>query len=429
MFFGQNKFHVLASLSYIILKILGSNTSGAQNKEGGCPPKTMMHFKKRYLAAEKAKIASSNPSTTTSSNSCSPKNHQELVPLENGEKCSKISKTSDSQGTASKEACEALLQLAGSGSNPSIKNVKSASNSRSRSGTSSPPECLAGTTSGDKQDPNQTEKVSNGNSNGKRYKIEQHEKGVVRDAVWTRIAKTLLMQQDASTKEEEEEAAQGDKPMNLSTSSHLQIDGQTIIEHVIENILDKPSEFELGSKRTSVANSKEGSRSPSDRNINSLPENFCHLNNNAALNGVGSKGNIPDISCITEEEVKERIYASLKQDILRRNGDTACKEEINEQDKLRWKTLPHQNINANDKPKQTSNGVQVTQASNTSANKGSKSDSKQQTIQSSSAAPSNCSVTKVSASSLDKHAHSSVNHSQLSGTDLHKFFGESYFDM
>ena len=319
----------------------------------------MMHFKKRYLAAEKAKIASSTPSTTTSSNSCSPKNHQELVPLENGEKCSKISKNIDSQGATSEEACEALLQLAGSASNSSIKNVKSVSNSRSRSGTSSPPEGPAGnvSASGDKQDPNQTDKVSNGNSNGKRYKVEQHEKAVVRDAVWSRIAKTLLMQQDASTKEEEEEAAQGDKPMNLSTSSHLQIDGQTIIEHVIENILDKPSEFELGSKRTSAENSKEGSRSPSDRNINSLPENFCHLNNNAALNGVGTK--VPDISCITEEEVKERIYASLKQDLLRRNGDTACKEEINEQDKLRWKTLPHQNLNSNDKQKQqqTTNGV------------------------------------------------------------------------
>ena len=386
-----------------------SDTKGAD-----CPPKTMMHFKKRYLAAEKAKIASSTPSTTTSSNSCSPKNHRELVPLENGEKCSTVSKTNDSQGTTSEEACEALLQLAGSGSNPSIKNVKSVSNSRSRSGTSSPPECHTGNASGDKKDPNQTDKVSNGNSNGKRYKVEQHEKGVVRDAVWSRIAKTLLMQQDASTKEEEEEAAQGDKPINLSTSSHLQIDGQTIIEHVIENILDKPSEFQLGSKRTSAENSKEGSRSPSDRNINNLPENFCHLNNNAALNGVGSK--VPDISCITEEEVKERIYASLKQDLLRRNGDTACKEEITEQDKSRWKTLPHQNLNSNDKQKQT-NGVQTTQASNSTANKISNADSK--TVQSSSAISSNSSVTKSSASS-DNQPHSIVNHSQLSGNNYNK---------
>ena len=60
---------------------------------------------------------------------------------------------------------------------------------------------------------------------------------------------------------------------------------------------------------------------------------------------------------IKEEEVKERIYASLKQDIMRRNADTSCKEEINERDKLRWKTLPHQNINTNEQQKQQPNGV------------------------------------------------------------------------
>jgi hypothetical protein len=343
-----------------------TNSSGTASRDIDSPPKTMMHFKKRYLAAEKAKNASSK-STTTSSNSCSPKNPQELVPLEKAQQCAKVSNKSKSQGTASEEACEALLQLAGSGSNPRIKSVKSVSNSRSRSGTSSPPECpvTKNSSAGEKLDQNQTDDLKdqlvNGNSNGGRYKIERQEKGVVRDAVWTRIAKTLLMQQDASNKEEEEEAAQGDKPINLSTSSHLQIDGQTIIEHVIENILDKPSEFDLGSKRTSAENSKEGSKSPSDRNVNSgLPGNGgCHLNNNASVNGGGMKGNITDISCITEEEVKERIYASLKQDIMRRSGDTSCKEEINERDKLRWKTLPHMNINANElpKPQQMPNGV------------------------------------------------------------------------
>ena len=289
------------------------------------------------------------------------------MPSENEQDCPNNSNKNRRPGTASAEACEALLQLAGSGSNPTNKTIKSLTNSRSRSGTSSPPDCPA--TSGEKLDQNQTDDLKdqllNGNSNGNRYKVEKserHEKAVVRDAVWTRIAKTLLMQQDASTTKEEEEAAQGDKPINLSTSSHLQIDGQTIIEHVIENILDRPSEFDLGSKRTSPENSKEGSKSPSDRNINSLPE-FCHLNNNAssASGGGGTKGNIADISCITEEEVKERIYASLKQDIMRRNADTSCKEEINERDKLRWKTLPHQNINNSNEqqkhPHNAPNGV------------------------------------------------------------------------
>ena len=316
----------------------------------------MLHFKKRYLAAEKAKIASSKSS---SSNSCSPKNRQELVPLENGVDSPKVSKTCKSQGTASEVACEALLQLAGGNSNPAIKNVQSVSNSRSRSGTSSPPECLATSNKLDQNQGGDSSELVNGNSNGNRYKVERHEKAIVRDAVWTRIAKTLLMQQDASTKEEEKEAAQGDKPINLSTSSNLSIDGQTIIEHVIENILDKPSEFDLGSKRTSAENSKEGSKSPSDRAINSLQER-CHLNNNASSMNGGGATKIADISCITEEEVKERIYASLKQDIMRRNADKKdSKEEINERDKLRWKTLPHQNLNTNEQQKQqpTVNGV------------------------------------------------------------------------
>ena len=61
-------------------------------------------------------------------------------------------------------------------------------------------------------------------------------------------------------------------------------------------------------------------------------------------------------------------------------------------------------------------GVQITQASNTSTNKASNTDSKQQTIQSSSATTANCSVAKLS-SSLDSQAHSTANHNQLSGTN------------
>ena len=61
-------------------------------------------------------------------------------------------------------------------------------------------------------------------------------------------------------------------------------------------------------------------------------------------------------------------------------------------------------------------GVQITQSSNSSANKVSNTDSKQQTIQSSSATTANCSVAKLS-SSLDSQAHSTANHNQLSGTN------------
>ena len=61
-------------------------------------------------------------------------------------------------------------------------------------------------------------------------------------------------------------------------------------------------------------------------------------------------------------------------------------------------------------------GVQITQSSNSSANKVSNTDSKQQTIQSSSATTANCSVAKLS-SSLDCQEHSTANHNQLSGTN------------
>ena len=364
-------FSFLCRLRYLRLLFIEQNTNNSGGSEKDAAPKALLHFKKRYLAAEKAKIASSN-STANSSNSCSPKSIKEIVPLENGQDCSRNSNMSRIQGTSSEEACEALLQLAGSGLNPKKnKNVQSSANSRSRSGTSSPPE---GTITGSSlsemiTDPNQSdatkEQLANGTSASNRYKIQRQDQAGVREAVLTRIAKTLLMQQDASTKEEAEEGAEGDKPINLSTSSHLQIHGQTIIEHVIENILDKPSDFELGSKRISEANSKEGSKSPSDGNLNGVAE--CYpLNNNASMNGMGVKGNISDSSCnqangdgsyksvcdVTEEEVKERIYESLKQDIMRRNAEKSCKEDINEHDKLRWKTLPHQNINANEPQKQ-----------------------------------------------------------------------------
>ena len=342
------------------------SASAEAEKDGDAPPKTLLHFKKRYLAAEKAKIASSS-STTNSSSSCSPKNKQDQLDNAGGRK--KASDADGNRGKASEEACEALLQLAGSGQGHAAKNIQGLANSRSRSGTSSPTEFSTNTASGTTSDQvDALKEQSNGSSNGSRYKIQRQDQAGVREAVLTRIAKTLLMQQDATTKEESDEGAQGDKPINLSTSSHLQIHGQTIIEHVIENILDKPSDFdEFNLKRISEHNSKEGSRSPSDRNNSNMPEGINNTNN-ALVNGVGIKGNNLDassgprvnngdgnynsVSDVTEEEVKERIYESLKQDIMRRNAEKSSSEEIDEQTKLRWKTLPHQSITSAQQPKQ-----------------------------------------------------------------------------
>ena len=348
------------------------SVSAEAEKDGDAPPKTLLHFKKRYLAAEKAKIASSS-STTNSSSSCSPKNKQDQLDNAGGRK--KTSDADGNRGKASEEACEALLQLAGSGQGHVAKNVQGLANSRSRSGTSSPTEFSTNTASGTTSDQTDALKEqSNGSSNGSRYKVQRQDQAGVREAVLTRIAKTLLMQQDASTKEESDEGAQGDKPINLSTSSHLQIHGQTIIEHVIENILDKPSEYDdFNTKRISERNSKEGSRSPSDRNNSNLPEGLNHMNNNALVNGVGIKENNPDATSgqrisngdgnyksvcdVTEEEVKERIYESLKQDIMRRNAEKSSSEEIDEKTKLRWKTLPHQSISSTQQQKQQQTNI------------------------------------------------------------------------
>uniref|UniRef100_A0A0K2VB22 HMG box domain-containing protein n=1 Tax=Lepeophtheirus salmonis TaxID=72036 RepID=A0A0K2VB22_LEPSM len=99
----------------------------------------------------------------------------------------------------------------------------------------------------------------------------------LKKAVWGRVAKTLLKQEEERITGDEN----GDSPINLSTQCTIR--GQTIIEHIIENILDKSPSLgdETGQHRSSS------------------------LNNNNPFNNLDS----------SSEQIKERIYQSLKEDM------------------------------------------------------------------------------------------------------------------
>lgn len=113
----------------------------------------------------------------------------------------------------------------------------------------------------------------------------------LREAVWSKVAGTLLKQE-----EEKLVVPPKDSPMNLS-SSHLNqctIRGQQIIEHIIENILDMPM---------------DGPMDPSE------PISFS-LNNNQEV--VTSAPHSPPISQGVDvaDSIKASIYESLKNDLL-----------------------------------------------------------------------------------------------------------------
>jgi len=113
----------------------------------------------------------------------------------------------------------------------------------------------------------------------------------LREAVWSKVAGTLLKQE-----EEKLVVPPKDSPMNLS-SSHLNqctIRGQQIIEHIIENILDMPM---------------DGPMDPSE------PISFS-LNNNQEV--VTSAPHSPPISqgADVADSIKASIYESLKNDLL-----------------------------------------------------------------------------------------------------------------
>jgi len=115
----------------------------------------------------------------------------------------------------------------------------------------------------------------------------------LREAVWSKVAGTLLKQE-----EEKLVVPPKDSPMNLS-SSHLNqctIRGQQIIEHIIENILDMPM---------------DGPMDPT-----SEPISFS-LNNNQEV--VTSAPHSPPLSqggVDVADSIKASIYESLKNDLL-----------------------------------------------------------------------------------------------------------------
>jgi len=188
-------------------------------------------FKKRYLAAEKAKISG--------------------------------------ESSERKIACESLLKLAeGESPSPDVNAV-------------------ATTVSNAKAKSNPYDRVP-----------ETGTFSLLKQGVWTRVAKTILTQEEE--KGRNANANHDDKPINLS--SQCLIPNSTIIEHIIENLLDD------GSDNTST--------NPSERSVN-------------------SSGNTSSSEC--NEKIKEQIYQNLKDDVMRRPGG---KDGSNDLTAL-WKMLPN----------------------------------------------------------------------------------------
>lgn len=203
-------------------------SSGSSSPEPGSSSSAPKPFKKRYLAAEKAK----NGDTTNTA-------------VESSRKSA---------------ACEALLKLAEGGGS-------------------------SGTNGKVNKQSNPYDKVK-----------ETAQFSVLRQAVWTRVAKTILTQEEEKGKNMALNHA-NDKPINLS--SQCLIPNSTIIEHIIENILND-----------------------NDSDIPSTNEN----NTNA-------------VEC--SEQIKEKIYQSLKDDVMRRtSGGQAGKDGSNDLTAL-WKMLPN----------------------------------------------------------------------------------------
>jgi len=198
-------------------------------------------FKKRYLAAEKAKISG--------------------------------------ESSERKSACEALLKLAeGESSSPDVNAVAAT--------------------------------VCNGNAKSNPYdKVKETAQfSVLRQAVWAQIAKTILTQEEEKGKNAN--ANHDDKPINLS--SQCLIPNSTIIDHIIEKVLDNGNEAGTtnssnASEMVSVNNSGNSSSSSSDCN---------------------------------ETNVKERIYQSLKDDVMRRTTGGGNKEGSKDLQAL-WNMSPN----------------------------------------------------------------------------------------
>ena len=243
----------------------GQGSSGSSSPEPGqtAASSAPKPFKKRYLAlaSEKAKSATTASSTTVASGESSER----------------------------KSACEALLKLA-EGSQVVTENNSQGSTTTTNGSVKSNP----------------YDKVK-----------ESAQFTVLRQAVWTRVAKTILTQEEEKGKLSNKQDV--DKPINLS--SQCLIPNSTIIEHIIENIINDDN----------VVESAKSSSNSSDE-VNKQSE--C------------------------SEQIKEKIYQSLKEDITRRSAvGGKAKDGSNDLTAL-WKMLPNP-IGGNPTTTAKKNGIQA----------------------------------------------------------------------
>ena len=234
---------------------------GSSNSASSCAPKP---FKKRYLAAEKARMVNTMPEPVS---------------------------------PEAEHACKALLQLAGVRESSPAENYSRSGSSHS--GTSSPP--------------SRESELANNNSNRSSAAEGCKTQGFseIRHAVWGQVARTLLKQEEEKGNHEHDDA-----PLNLSSQCTIQ--GQTIIEHIIENILDKP-------------------RSDGD---NGSVNDHSYLNNNSG-GANGENGTSDALNDETAEQIKERIYQGLKKDMM--SGGTKGYKDRS----ALWKLLPHDSLTTN----------------------------------------------------------------------------------
>ena len=201
--------------------------------------------------------------------------------------------------------------------------------SLSRSGTASPPDS------------------SSSAAEKERGKLTANGFRTLRDAVWSRVAKTLLKQEEEKGMLNHAEAGNDDAPLNLS--SQCTIRGQTIIEHIIENCMQaKPSPTVAPASASGGISGAAGGDEKDARSASSGNAFLVNMNNNG-VSGGGGGGDRPSAqpvetassvsgSTFSAEEIKERIYEGLKQDLLsKRSGEKRDSKEA----AALWNMLPH----------------------------------------------------------------------------------------
>lgn len=253
-----------------------------------------------------------SPPSNDSSTGSAPKHFKKRFLQAATEQQAKLNSEDSASGPVSPDAehaCKALLQLAG------VREASpNGSQSGSRSGTSSPPsDSGSGQGKGDSGN-----RSANGGSKTEEFKI-------LRDAVWSRVAKTLLKQE--AEKGNQSHGDSDDAPLNLS--SQCTIRGQQIIEHIIENILDKPL--------------ADGERAADTSGVS-------FNNNTSRTNGDGLASSNQHHE--TAEEIKERIYMGLKQDF--QNRGPGAKDDKKDMTAL-WNLLPHKMVNQKSQKTSTAN--------------------------------------------------------------------------